>query len=71
MGVIISEGIFIPIILFISFGGFIIWYGVRQNQSIIERARKIDPSVKTVTEAHYVLRKDIAESFGKDSNNKK
>ncbi len=38
----------------------------------MERARKIDPSVKTITESHYVLHKDIVQSFGvkKDDDNK-
>lgn len=51
-------------ILFVVFTLFILIYGIRQNKSVIERARKIDPSVKTITEAQYVLQKDIAESFG-------
>ena len=46
-------------------------YWVKQNKSVIERARKIDPSVKTITEANYVLQKDIAQSFGnKDDETK-
>ena len=46
-------------------------YWVKQNKSVIERARKIDPSVKTITEAQYVLQKDIAQSFGnKDDETK-
>ena len=48
--------------------GWGIWYGIRQNKSLIERSKKIDPSVKTVTEAHYVLKKDIAKNFGNDNN---
>lgn len=62
----IFAGIFIFAIV------FIIVYGIRQNKSIIERARKIDPSVKTYTEAQYVLQKDIAKDFGsnKDNNEK-
>lgn len=54
------------IIFVLSIGGWIIWYGSRQNKSLIERAQKIDPSVKTVTEAHYVLEKDIAKNFGNE-----
>ena len=46
-------------------------YWVKQNKSVIERARKIDPSVKTITEAQYVLQKDIAQSFGNNDNETK
>ena len=46
-------------------------YWVKQNKSVIERAKKIDPSVKTITEANYVLRKDIAQSFGNNDNETK
>ena len=56
----------IVVIFILSIGGFFVWYGIRQNKSIIERARKIDPSVNTITEAHYVLQKDIARNFGND-----
>ena len=51
-------------------GGFILWYGIRQNKSVIERAKKIDPSVKTITDARYVLQKDIAKSVGAYKDNK-
>ncbi len=46
-------------------------YWVKQNKSVIERAKKIDPSVKTITEANYVLQKDIAQSFGNNDNETK
>lgn len=46
-------------------------YLIKQNKSVIERARKIDPSVKTITEAQYVLQKDIAQSFGNNDNETK
>ena len=68
-------GEFIPLIIvgaiFAIFAILIVSYGIRQNKSVIERARKIDPSVKTITEANYVLQKDIAQSFGnKDDETK-
>ena len=68
-------GEFIPLIIvgaiFVIFAILIVSYGIRQNKSVIERARKIDPSVKTITEANYVLQKDIAQSFGnKDDETK-
>ena len=59
----IVGGLFVCIFIFI-----IVW-GIRQNKSIIERARKIDPSVKTLTEAQYVLQKDIAKEFGSNKDN--
>lgn len=63
------------IILFFSIvllmGGFLVWYGIKQNKAIMERAKKIDPSVKTITDAHYVLQKDIAKSVGMHRNSEK
>ena len=59
----------IVICLFIAGFCFIILYQIRQNKSVIDRARKIDPSVKTITEAHYVLEKDIVKNFGNSKNN--
>ena len=41
---------------------------VKQRKSIMDRARKIDPTVKTISEASYVLQKDIAESVGTKKN---
>lgn len=58
------------IVFVIAFTAMII-YIVKQNKSVIERARKIDPSVKTITEAQYVLQKDIAQSFGNNDNETK
>lgn len=43
------------------------WYAYRQHKSIMDRARKIDPTVKTRAEAEYVLKKDIAESMGRNN----
>lgn len=45
-------------------------YVIKSQKSIIERARKIDPSVKTLAEADYVLKKDIAKEIGSDKKNK-
>lgn len=61
--------IIMGIVFVIGFTAILI-YIVRQNNSIIERARKIDPSVKTITEAQYVLQKDIAQSFGNNDETK-
>ena len=40
---------------------------IKNYRSTIERAKKIDPSVKTLSDANHVLKKDIAESVGKDA----
>ena len=56
--------------VFIGSMGFGTWYALRQNKSIMDRARKIDPTVKTLAEAQYVLKKDIAQSMGKMNDNK-
>ncbi len=47
-----------------------IWYAIREHRSIINRARKIDPTVRTRAEAEYVLKKDVAQSVGKVEENK-
>ena len=59
-------------ILMIAMFVFIVVYIIKQNKSIIDRAKKIDPSVKTVSEADYVLKKDMYQNFGsnKDGENK-
>lgn len=62
--------IIIGVIFVILFTSTMI-YLIKQNKSVIERARKIDPSVKTITEAQYVLQKDIAQSFGNNDNETK
>ena len=49
---------------------FVTIYVIKSQKSIIERARKIDPSVKTLAEADYVLKKDIAKEIGSDKKNK-
>ena len=59
-------------ILFACFGvgmiGFSIWYNIRSRKSIIDRARKIDPTVKNIVDAGYVLEKDIAQNVGKNKD---
>ena len=39
-------------------------YSARERSSIMKMAKKIDPSVKTFSEAQYVLQKDIAKNIG-------
>lgn len=50
--------------------GFSTWYILRQRKlykkSMIDRARKIDPTVKTIWDAEYVLKKDLAQNVGKN-----
>lgn len=63
--------------IIIGIGGFILILAVLiliinmliQRNSVMKRAKKIDPSVKTMVEADYVLKKDIAQSVG-DNNQK-
>ena len=55
------------IIMFVITTTYIIIHGVSNHRSTIKRAQKIDPSVKTLSEAEYVLKKDIAKSVGKDT----
>ncbi len=43
---------------------FAVW--LPNYKSIMTRAKKIDPSVKTFADAQYVLQKDIMESAGKN-----
>ena len=45
---------------------FVIW--LPNYRSIMKRARKIDPTVKTIAEAQYVLQKNIMESVGKNKS---
>lgn len=45
----------------------LITLSVVQRNSVIKRAQKIDPSVKTMAEADYVLKKDIAQSVGNNN----
>ena len=36
----------------------------------METARKIDPTVKTLSDAQYVIKKDSAQNVGKMNDNK-
>ncbi len=47
----------IPLVFFLAF-----W--LPNYKSVMKRARKIDPSVKTIAEANYVLQKDVMKSVG-------
>ncbi len=47
----------IPLVFFLAF-----W--LPNYRSVMRRARKIDPSVKTFAEATYVLQKDVMKSVG-------
>lgn len=45
---------------------FIFAFWLPNYRSIIKRAKKIDPSVKTIAEAQYVFQKNIMESVGQN-----
>ena len=45
---------------------FIFAFWLPNYRSIIKRAKKIDPSVKTIAEAQDVLQKNIMESVGQN-----
>ena len=47
---------------------FAVW--LLNYKSIMARAKKIEPSVKTFADAQYVLQKDIMESAGKNKTEK-
>lgn len=44
-------------------------YVIKEHKSQIKRAQAIDPTVKTLTEAEYVLKKDIARNISAEFNN--
>lgn len=50
---------------------FIFAFWLPNYRSIIKRAKKIDPSVKTIAEAQYVLQKNIMESVGQNKTTEK
>ena len=62
----IGHIVFMVICFMIAIGGFM--YGIMEHKRIIDRARKIDPTVRTRSEAEYVLKKDIAQSLGEKNN---
>ena len=47
-----------------------IWWSVRHYKGIMARARKLDPTVKTLAEAEYILKKDIAQSVSVGNRDK-
>ena len=47
---------------------FAVW--LPNYKSIMARAKKIDPTVKTFADAQYVLQKNIMESAGKNKTEK-
>ncbi len=51
----------VPLIIIFAF-----W--LPNYKSIIKRAKKIDPSVKTFADAQFVLQKNIMESVGQNKN---
>ena len=64
MAVMIGIMIAIPLVFI-----FVFW--LPNYRSIMNRARKIDPTVKTIAEAQYVLQKNIMESVGKNKTEEK
>lgn len=54
----------VPTIIFFCF-----W--LPNYKSIMKRAREIDPSVKTIAEAQFVLQKNIMESLKQNNEDKK
>ena len=60
-------GTIIFIIIFIC----VICWAIKDRNAIMKRARKIDPTVSTLSEAQYVLKKDIAQSVGTGKENDK
>ena len=45
-------------------------WGVKEYKGTMARARKIDPTVKTLAEAEYILKKDIAQSVSVGTRDK-
>ena len=62
----IFGGIFIAVFVVIIVIAVI---NVKNYKATIRRAQQIDPTVTTITEANYVLQKDIAKDFGSNKNN--
>ena len=65
MGYVLFGCFFIGMIVFFT------WLSLKNNKAIMDRAKKIDPTVKTLADAQYVLRKDIAQSVGTGKVNDK
>ena len=68
IGQILSIVIGVVLILTVPIVG--ITWTVKQYKGTMTRARKIDPTVKTLAEAEYVLKKDIAQSVSVGTGNK-
>lgn len=62
----IFGGIFVAAFIIIIVIAII---NVKNYKATIRRAQQIDPTVKTISEANYVLQKDIAKDFGSNKNN--
>ena len=60
--------IFLTILIPIA---FVIFFWLPNYKSTIERARKIDPTVKTLQDANFVLSKEIAKNVGAKKTDKK
>ena len=68
-----TRGIFsivISAVLFLTVLVIGITWSVRQYKGTMYRARKIDPTVKTLAEAEYILKKDIAHSVARGNTGK-
>lgn len=63
----VFGGMFIAILVGIIIMTII---NIRNYKATIRRAQQIDPTVKTIGEANYVLQKEIAKDFGSNKNNK-
>lgn len=59
-----SIPVIIALSLFALFFIVTLFIIISDYKSLIKRARKIDPTVKTAMEAEYVLKKDIAQNIG-------
>lgn len=67
-----SIPVIIALSLFALFFIVTLFIIISDYNSLIKRARKIDPTVKTAMEAEYVLKKDIAQNIGNnDQQNRK
>ena len=62
--------IVISAVLFLTVLVIGITWSVRQYKGTMHRARKIDPTVKTLAEAEYILKKDIAHSVARGNAGK-
>lgn len=56
----------IIIAIIIVFFMFVIYFISSDYTATIERAKKIDPTVKNYHDAQFILQKDIAQNIGKN-----